>query len=284
MKIGFIGAGKVGFSLGRYFLEKSISINGYYSRNLISAEEAANFTKSLCFKDLGELVSICDIIFITTPDDVIQEVWNNIKQLPIENKVICHCSGSLTSVIFEGIAEHKAYGYSLHPLYAISSKMESYKSLEKAYFTLEGDKDRIEIVENLLNRLENPYQIISKKDKALYHIAAVTVSNQVIALVNQGVESLQKCGFVRNDAFKALWPLVKGNLESIYNKGIEQALTGPIERNDIGTIKKHLNTLEEQDKLIYTLLSLKLVSIAERKNPNQDYGLLKQILNKEMEI
>ena len=31
MKVGFIGAGKAGFSLGKYFKEKGLSVSGYYS-------------------------------------------------------------------------------------------------------------------------------------------------------------------------------------------------------------------------------------------------------------
>ena len=33
MKIGFIGAGKVGFSLGKYLMENSTTVSGYYSKN-----------------------------------------------------------------------------------------------------------------------------------------------------------------------------------------------------------------------------------------------------------
>ena len=44
MKIGFIGAGKVGFSLGRFFVQGGIPVTGYYSRHRESAVEAAAFT------------------------------------------------------------------------------------------------------------------------------------------------------------------------------------------------------------------------------------------------
>ena len=34
MRIGFIGAGKVGFSLGKYFLLNEYEISGYFNRNI----------------------------------------------------------------------------------------------------------------------------------------------------------------------------------------------------------------------------------------------------------
>ena len=76
MKIGFIGAGKVGFSLGRYFAENGIFITGYYSKELQSATEAARFTKSRTYDNMAELVGDSDVIFLTVPDSAIKEVYD----------------------------------------------------------------------------------------------------------------------------------------------------------------------------------------------------------------
>ena len=43
IKIGFIGAGKVGFSLGKYLKVNKITVTGYYSRNEDSSKESFNF-------------------------------------------------------------------------------------------------------------------------------------------------------------------------------------------------------------------------------------------------
>ena len=49
MKIGFIGAGKVGFTLGKYFRMHGVEVTGYYSRSIQSAKEAADFTRAQAF-------------------------------------------------------------------------------------------------------------------------------------------------------------------------------------------------------------------------------------------
>ena len=41
LKIGFIGAGKVGFSLGKLFCENGIHVTGYYNWHVEAAKEAA---------------------------------------------------------------------------------------------------------------------------------------------------------------------------------------------------------------------------------------------------
>ena len=88
IKIGFIGAGKVGFALGKYLSENNINLVGYYSKNINSAIEAAKFTNSKYFTSIKDIIKECDTIIITTPDGVIEEVWNSIKKLYINEKII----------------------------------------------------------------------------------------------------------------------------------------------------------------------------------------------------
>ena len=121
MKTGFIGAGKVGFTLGKYFSSKendSIKVTGYYSRNTKSAEEAAQFTETQAFTDMGALIEASDVLFLTVPDGSIKEVYEQVRQYPIQGKYICHCSGSLSAgEAFPGIDQTGAYEYSVHPLF-----------------------------------------------------------------------------------------------------------------------------------------------------------------------
>lgn len=102
MKIGIIGAGKVGCSLGRYFVEQGICVSGYSSKTKESVETAATFTNTRAYDSLYQLVSENNLIFITTPDDCISEVWTRIAQYDYNenSKIVCHFSGSLSSDVF----------------------------------------------------------------------------------------------------------------------------------------------------------------------------------------
>lgn len=104
-KAAIIGAGKVGTSLGLYFFDNNhISLEGYYSKSKKSADYSAGLTNTKSFKNLKELVDNCNIIFITTTDDQILNVWEDLKKYNIAGKIICHCSGSLNSQIFQEIS------------------------------------------------------------------------------------------------------------------------------------------------------------------------------------
>lgn len=278
IKIGFIGAGKVGFSLGKYLKINNIPVTGYYSRNEDSAKKASIFTGTKQYNNLNEIINDSDTIFITTPDSEIKNVWNEIKELPIKNKMICHCSGSLSSEIFSNINNYGAYGYSIHPMFAISDKHNSYKSLNKAFITIEGNNKHVDKFYNLILSLGNDVIIINKENKPLYHVASVTVSNLVLGLINTGVKHLIECGFEEELAIKALEPLISFNIENIKERGIVNSLTGPIERGDISTLKSHCNALKSDDEILYKLLSKNILEIAKVKNKNRDYKNIEEYL------
>ena len=221
------------------------------------------------------------------PDGAIGEIWDDMRNLPIKNKNICHCSGSIPSTVFFDAENRGAYRYSIHPLYAISSKATSYLDLGKACFTIEGSDAHLAELKALFSEMGNTVVAISPDSKALYHAAAVMVSNQIVALADMGTALLVKCGFSEAAAAEALSPLLLGNAQSVAEKGAVNALTGPIERGDAQTVSKHLQEIRKfaaestvgQDILTaYTALSKQLIRIAQQKHPHKDYKHLEKEL------
>ncbi len=278
MVIGFIGSGKVGFSLGKYFSVKGISLSGYYSKLYKDAIEASKFTNSKAYETINDLVKDSSMIFITTPDDSIHEVWQKLSNYDLTNKIICHTSGSLTSSIFLNINNSNAFAYSIHPIFAFSDKYKSYKNLQESYFSIEGPEKYIHELRDFIESLGNPTLVINKDNKALYHLASVTVSNLVLSLINTGCSYLSLCGVSENHALKALLPLIQNNIDNIKNNGILNALTGPIERNDLGTVKHHIDAIPKDDSQLYKNLSLKLLALSENKHKVIDYKKLVKYL------
>ena len=65
--------------------------------------------------NLRHLVEDSDVLFVAIPDSAIAPMWEQLKMLPIQNKIISHFSGSLSSAVFSDIERYHAYGYSIHP-------------------------------------------------------------------------------------------------------------------------------------------------------------------------
>lgn len=278
IKIGFIGAGKVGFSLGKLFTNHNIEVSGYYSRSKDSAHNASLFTGTKHFLSVEELVKESTIIFITVPDDEIFNVYQKIKNNSLNGKILCHSSGSLSSHIFSDIDDFGAYSYSIHPIFPISSKYESYKVLKDAVFTIEGHEQYLPMLLELFMSMGVKIIPLKAADKSLYHLASVTVSNIFLALLGRSCNYLKSYGFDEKAAIDALYPLILSNINNALDKGITDALTGPAERGDLGTIAKHLGAMPEKHRSVYRELTAELISIAELKNKNRDYSLIKDFL------
>lgn len=278
MNIGFIGAGKVGFSIGKYFSVNNINVTGYYSRTFQSALEASRFTDSKAYKNLEELVQNSDTIFITTPDDSISDVWRDISCLQIKGKIICHTSGSISSKIFSNINNSGAFGYSIHPMFPFSDKFNTYKSLKNAYFSIEGSEEYLEYLCNSFQSLGNKVITIDRDKKSLYHLSNVIVSNLVLSLLNLGCSYLEDCGISSDKSIEALFPLIENNIANLKNKGFTEALTGPIERADLGTIKHHISVMKSKDIEMYKSLSLNILQLSKKKNPERNYEELEKYL------
>lgn len=305
MKAGFIGAGKVGFSLGRYFTENNIEVTGYYSRSPESARKAADFTNTRHYDSIESILGDSDTLFLTVPDGQIASVWDHMRNLDIKNKNICHCSGSISSATFFHAETRGAKVYSVHPLYAVSDKFNSWKALKDAVFTMEGTPDGIEPLRKIFESCGNRVVVMDGSKKALYHGAAVVCSNLTAGLFSVATQILQHCGFDQETASQALVPLFLGNAQAIAERGPVDALTGPIERNDVGTVQKHFAAFDEvrhtstnfaakhgesadgenanleNAREIYRLLSEELVKLAETRHPDRDYSELLEVLKNE---
>lgn len=280
LKIGFIGAGKVGFSLGKLFSNNNIHVTGYYSKHIESAKEAANFTNSETYNDLKTIVNSSNALFLTVNDSEISNVFQSIKDLNITGKLICHTSGALSSTeVFADVDKYGAFGYSVHPLFPVSNKYNSYKELTDAFFCIEGNDNYIEIINDLLKSINIKTKIINSTNKIKYHAACAISSNLVCGLINQSVSMLLECGFEENEALKALNPLIESNINHILNDGLISALTGPLERADYNTIEKHINCFETaNERQLYKAVSLQVLNIAKEKHIGRDYITIENLL------
>ncbi|MDR3295747.1 MAG: DUF2520 domain-containing protein [Clostridiales Family XIII bacterium] len=275
-KIGFIGAGKVGCTLGKYLSGRGLHIYGYYSRTAGSAEEAAAFTQSenLTFE---EAVRGSDLLFLTVPDAALAEVWARVRALPVEGKTLCHCSGLYSSRVFQGAEQAGAQGFSLHPLCAVHDSWSSYRQMDRVYFTLDGAGESRHM-QTLLAHLENPVEAIDPANKARYHAAAVFFSNLVIGLAKTGTDLFLECGLREDFAQNAWRSLFLKNAENAAGAGLADALTGPVERGDALSVRKHIDCLAEPARGIYISLSKQLVAVARQKHPERDYAPIEEVL------
>lgn len=288
MRIGFIGAGKVATAIGRYMYGTGISISGYFDRHPGKSAHAVRKTQSITFNSMAEVADHSDIIFIATRDDQIAGVS---RQLCEKDQIkpyhwIGHMSGAHSSQILHDVQKAGANVFSLHPLQAFADEDKALSELPKTYFSLEGEKEGLTPIVQLLEKIKNPYFLLRPEHKSLYHLCACMLSNYLVTLMQSGLAALEKTGIDPVEGFEAMRPLIEGTLANIAELGPAQALTGPIARGDAGTIARHLEALSSSDlkeaRSIYTFLGLKTLELATQKNLNapDKAASIKQLLQK----
>lgn len=151
--------------------------------------------------------------------------------------------------------------------------------MQKCFFTVEGAEEWGNKLCRFIRLLGNDCVLLSTENKTKYHAAAVFASNLVNGLYGSAVSLLEDCGFEEKQAEQALVPLFMGNASHIAEDGPVAGLTGPIERNDTTTVKKHLNVLDANEKHIYISVSGAVLALAEQKYPDRDYSEMKEILS-----
>lgn len=282
MRIGFIGAGRVGFTMGKYLKEHGVIISGYYSRTPEHAREAADFTDTVFYENVRELILNSDAVMLTVSDIAIKPVFEEIKDMEeLAGKIVCHTSGAMSSQIFND-TDSQVFGYSIHPIYAISDRYESYKNFQNAFITIEGNEKYMEDIVSLFKNAGLNVGTMSSQNKMKYHAASVVASNLVCGMYNTAIKLLIECGFEPEIAGSALKNLFRDNAIGASENGPVSQLTGPLERNDTVTVEGHLETLkntsEEDVFRLYVEASKQVLEIAKKKHPDTDYTKMHKLL------
>ena len=281
-KIGFIGAGKVGTALGMYFQENGYPVTGYYSRTSDSAKTSAEITGTSAYETIEDIAADCDVLFLSVPDAAIKSVSGQLAASAhdLTGKWIIHLSGAETSDIFSDL--RGAYGFSFHPAMAISDPEKACMEFPSAIFTIEGrSQDETQKAKAFFEKAHLTVLEIEKSKKPLYHLACAVSSNLVCALYSAAVSILVDAGFDNEQAVRIINPLFLANASALAAKGPVKALTGPVERCDLGTVQKHLSVIPGEFREMYILLSQQLTDIAEQKYPDRNYKELREFLEKE---
>ena len=285
-KIGFIGAGTVGTALAVRLSGKGYPVVAVSSRTKASAHRLAAAVPGCQAYDGAQAVADnAQLVFITTPDDVIAQVVAEFQWHPGQGVV--HCSGAAATDILEPARERGADVGGFHPLQTFASVTYAVENLPGSTFAIEADEPLLSTLQEMAIALEGSWVRLGAGDKVLYHAAAVVACNYFVTLVKLATDLWQSFGVPPQQATRALIPLLRGTLNNLDNVGLPHCLTGPIARGDLGTIKKHIFALERAAPgLLTTYRELGLqtipIALAKGKIDQERAKELETLLKEEM--
>jgi predicted short-subunit dehydrogenase-like oxidoreductase (DUF2520 family) len=267
LKIGIIGAGTVGSALAIRLADNGYEVVAVSSRTHVSAKKLAGAIKGCRALTTNQAVAdVSDIVFITTPDAVIPHIAAGLQWHKGQNVV--HCSGADSTAVLSRARQMGANTGAFHPLQTFAGTMQAVANLPGSTFAIEAEEPLLTTLQEMAAALDCRWIELKAENKVIYHAAAVIASNYLVTLVKLADDLWETFGIPREQATQALLPLLKGTLNNIENVGIPQALTGPIARGDIETVKKHLTALQKEapDALsTYCELGLQTIPIAQAK-------------------
>ena len=267
LKIGFIGAGTVGTALSVRLSSGGYPVVAVSSRSRASAKNLARAVKGCRVFDSNQGVADnAELIFITTPDDVITLVAAQVKWHPGQS--VAHCSGADSTDILQPARKSGAQVGVFHPLQTFASTRQAIENIPGSTFALEAEAPLINTLKDMATVLDGHWVELKASDKVLYHTAAVIACNYMVTLVKLATDLWQTFGVPPQQATRALLPLLRGTIHNIETVGIPKCLTGPIARGDIGTIQKHLDALNQTAPSLlptYRELGLQTIPVAVAK-------------------
>jgi predicted short-subunit dehydrogenase-like oxidoreductase (DUF2520 family) len=247
--LGIIGAGKVGQTLARLWVQAGYTIGAVYNRTPAPAEHLARHVHATAVATAQEVVERADLILLTVPDDAIESVAKQLAASHLAGKGVIHTSGAADKQVLSALAAQGAMTGSLHPAYPFADVEAAVQGLAGATFALEAEDDTLVFwLTEMVQALNGVVLRIPPGGKALYHAALVIASNYAVTLYAAAERLLLTLSEDRAAVDGALNALVGATVSNLRTQGIPDALTGPLVRGDVGTIASHLTTLEEQDE------------------------------------
>lgn len=260
MTITLIGAGNVGYHLGKRFYKKKIKIHQVYSRTLENAKSLGTQINANYTNQLSEIEDVADIYIIAVKDDWIGRVGAQLaKNKGIQKKLVVHTSGAVASTVLAPF--FKKYGV-FYPLQSFSkSKKVDFKNLPLCVDA--SKKKDSKQLKDLAQQISKKVYAISDKERAILHVAAVFVNNFSNHLFHIAADICAK----EQLNFQILQPLIQETVLKIQDQAPVRMQTGPARRGDRATIEKHLLFLEKYPAyaVLYNDLSERIQTLYESK-------------------
>ncbi len=236
--ISFLGAGSVGSALATALKNRGYNIVGIGSKSKTSARNLAKKIQTKFYEHPNELIANSDVTFIAVPDDALNELIQACDWKP--GHIIIHTSGA----IVPSTNKNSLIIGNFHPLQTF---IEGSILPKDTSFAIEANNEELLLsLTNLAENLDGKAIKLPNELRPLYHLSAVLASNYLVTLLALSAQIWESFGYKSQQGLDALLPLVQETIHNIGVHGVNKALTGPISRGDIGTISKHLETLEQK--------------------------------------
>lgn len=282
----FIGGGNVGAALAHHFARQGFRVVAIWETDPARQAVLQNSLPGLPILSAPDdsLLRECQIIFITVGDDqiptLVQQLSN--RKLELRGKLILHTSGAHPAAILSPLKQKGAIVASVHPIYSFTGEELSGEPLSGIYFDVEGEPEAETVCESLLHRAGFNTMRIAAEQKLPLHLAAVFYSNYFVGITALAQEVLTRAGLSPENHWKPFLPLIESTRKHLGQTAPREALTGPLQRGDVDTIRKHLDYLQKNlPELVPVYSKIAKYLMQYISLPDEKKAALLQLFNKD---
>jgi predicted short-subunit dehydrogenase-like oxidoreductase (DUF2520 family) len=265
--VGIVGAGAVGTALGGALSRAGWPVAAVASRDAARRERFRAYVPGArAFAEANALLDEVELVILAVPDDVIPELAGRLHLY--SGQAMVHTSGALGAEVLEPARAAGTQVGGFHPLVAFADTDRAIAALRGATVAVEGDDQLAALLGDMAEAIGATAVRLAPGTKAAYHAAAVLSAGGFVALLDAIAELGRVAGLDEAGSLAIYGGLIEQTLGNARALGIQAALTGPMTRGDVGTLRRHLAALARHapDALpLYEAAAQREIALAEAR-------------------
>lgn len=248
LSIGVVSAGRVGSVLAAALARSGHVVAAASGVSADSRRRAEELLPGVPLLPPDETAAAADLVLLAIPDDVLAGTVRGLVATSSlrPGQIVAHTSGAHGVGVLEPAVRLGALPLALHPVMTFNGRPEDLQRLAACCFGVtaaDNDDAAWHVGEALVMEMGGEPVRVPESARPLYHAALAHGANHLVTLVAECAELLGAVGI--GSAKRLLGPLLSAALDNALRHG-DRALTGPVARGDVGTLRTHLDVLETQ--------------------------------------
>jgi predicted short-subunit dehydrogenase-like oxidoreductase (DUF2520 family) len=260
-RVSLVGPGRAGTAITLALTRRGYTVSAVAGRTAgAPSTSAASARFDAPAVEVATAGGDAGLVIIATPDAAISDAAVALAPSLRPGALVVHLSGARGLDVLDPLVQCRAdvaVG-ALHPLQTLPSDAErAVAGLTGAWAAVDGSERVVDLATDLGL---HPFRVA---DRGRYHAAASVASNHVVALLGQ----LDRLAASAGVPLEAFLPLVQASLDHAAALGPADALTGPVARGDVDTVRSHLDALPLEEQSTYRALAREALRLAGRDDP-----------------
>lgn len=247
LAVGVVSAGRVGSVLGAALMRAGHSVVAASAISAASRDRADRLLPGVPLRPPDQVLAVADLVLLAVPDDALSGLVRGLAATGSwrAGQIVIHTSGAHGVDVLRPAADAGALALALHPVMTFTGREEDLQRMAACSVGVTaavGDEAAWNVGEALTVEMGAEPVRVPEAARPLYHAALAHGANHLVTLVDDCVDLLRDSGIA--NAERMLGPLLSAALDNALRHG-DRALTGPVARGDIGTVRGHLAVLSE---------------------------------------